>query len=383
MKVALVNKDFDASLGGGELYATNLARGLRDRGYQVTLIARTQTLEGFDFRPVEVPPAPRHLRVRAFSDAARAVLDDREAFDVVHAMTQFYPADVHRNGGGIFRHWETITQPNPLIRGLVALGRRNRVQRELENQIYSCANVRFVQTNSRMVKGEVERYYGVPADRVVAIHNGVDLERFEPVAAREAGARLRAELSIPAEAPVVLFVGNNIRRKGLARLARGLGAIAGGEGVHLVVVGDAPEAKVRKACRPHRGPLHAVGGQRDVLPYYGAADVFVIPTHYDPFANVTLEALACGVPTVSSTGNGAHEVLEDPAGGRVVADADDPLALGGAIDELLAARGEAGRAAARQLALGYPWSRNLDAVERLYKRVEADKAAPRASWRRP
>ena len=76
-------------------------------------------------------------------------------------------------------------------------------------------------------------------------------------------------------------------------------------------------------------------------------------------------------------------MLEDPAGGRVVTDADDPRALGGAIDELLTSRGDAGRAAARQLALAYPWSRNLDAVERLYQRVEADKAGPRASWRRP
>jgi UDP-glucose:(heptosyl)LPS alpha-1,3-glucosyltransferase len=374
VRIALINKDFDASFGGGEVYATQLALGLAKRGHEVALVARRSALAapGLRWLRVDVPGVPRHRRVVAFRDAAAAVVAAEAPFDIVHALTQYYPADIHRCGGGVFRHWETVTQPHPWLRALVALGRRNRTQRALERLIYDPRHVRFVQTNSLMVKAQVEHYYQLPSANVIAIPNGVDLVRFN-LAAHARGLALRAQLGIPATAPVVLFVGNNARRKGLRRLGAGLAALASGEQTHLIVAGAAPRRQVERAIAKHRGPRWIVGGQNDIVPYYGAADVLAILTRYDPFANVTLEALACGVPVLSSRENGAGELLVGNQAGCVVADADAPQQVASALGALLDARGPATRQAARDLAERYPWERNIEAVLALYQQVLADR----------
>ncbi len=378
MRIALINKDFDASRGGGELYAINLAQGLVARGHDVTLVGRSVALPGADrmgFIRVEPAPSSNARRVESFCRAVDAVLH-RDEFDLVHGLTQVYPQDIHRNGGGVFRQWELYSLPNPLVRAVVRLSPRNRVQRALEARIYDPANVLWVQTNSELVKGHVIRHYGLPPERIEAIHNGVDLEAFHPRNA-PAGLAVRTALGIAPDAPVVLFVGNNIRRKGLAFLARALATVPGATGIHLVVVGHEERRKIDRALAAHPGPKHWVGGQADVAPYYAAADVFVMPTLYDPFANVTLEALASGVPVVTTRHNGAHEILDDSACAGVVETPRDVGGLAREIDRLLASRSADQRVRARAIALRYPWSRNLDAVVRLYERVFAFKQGGR------
>ena len=157
------------------------------------------------------------------------------------------------------------------------------------------------------------------------LYNGVDLERFHPSRRATEGAALRAELGA-GDAPVWLFVGSGFRRKGLDTALRALAGAARrrralGRGQRR------PEA-VARASPMRSASARACAGSardRDVAALYAAADALILPTRYDAFANVCLEAAAAGIPVVTSASNGAAEILGD--GGIVVRDAEDDAGL--------------------------------------------------------
>jgi UDP-glucose:(heptosyl)LPS alpha-1,3-glucosyltransferase len=163
---------------------------------------------------------------------------------------------------------------------------------------------------------------------------------------------MRARLGLASDAPVLLLVGSGFARKGVDRLIDALAACADGA-AHLVVVGaDKGEGRARARARARGvdGRVHFPGPQQDVRPWYGLADAFALPTLYDPFPNAALEALACGLPIVTSTQCGAAELVRAGENGYVC-DALDAPALARACAEVLAlARDPRARAAARAVA---------------------------------
>jgi hypothetical protein len=160
---------------------------------------------------------------------------------------------------------------------------------------------------------------------VEVVANGVDLARFTPLPAGEREA-VRQGLGIGVDAPVVLFAANNFGRKGLATLLRALGEVRRVlPEVSLVVAGGGAERPFRRlgGRLGLDGAVHFVGRRADIHRLYPASDIFVLPTLYDPCANVCLEALACGTPVITTLTNGAAEFLRPGETGYVLADAPD------------------------------------------------------------
>src|SRR5205814_4728258 len=118
---------------------------------------------------------------------------------------------------------------------------------------------------------------------------------------RRARAEIRARHGIPLDAPLVLFVGSGFARKGVPALLEAMSALD--RSSYLLIVGrDKRQARYEHRARALgiAPRVRFVGAQPDVTPYYGAADVLALPTLYDPFPNVAIEALACGLPVVTS-----------------------------------------------------------------------------------
>jgi UDP-glucose:(heptosyl)LPS alpha-1,3-glucosyltransferase len=181
--------------------------------------------------------------------------------------------------------------------------------------------------NSRMVRDEIVRHFALPAERLHVIYNGVDLDAYVPelrLAHREA---MRRRLDIPDRAVVYLHVGSGFARKGVGTLIDAFARLPDREARLLVVGRDRAERSM--AARAARLGLaqrvHFAGGQADVKPWYGAADVFVLATLYDPFPNAALEALASGLPAIVSRQCGAAELIREGVNGHVV----DPLDVAG------------------------------------------------------
>jgi UDP-glucose:(heptosyl)LPS alpha-1,3-glucosyltransferase len=178
-----------------------------------------------------------------------------------------------------------------------------------------------------MVKAEIRRHFGVAEEKLHVIYNGVDLEAFHPRLREQHRAAVRGRLGIPEDAMLHLFVGSGFERKGVFRLLRAFARGADAR-AHLVVVGkDKAESRAAADARALgiAGRVHLVGGQKEVGPWYGAADSFVLPTLYDPFPNAALEAMAAGLPVITSVQSGAAELV-DASNGRVC-DALDEAAL--------------------------------------------------------
>ena len=386
MKLALVHLRH-AGTGGTERYLNQLASHLAQAGHDVTIVCR---------RHEAAPhPAVRFAVLHGFAvgGAWRVWRFAREAerhvrgagYDVVMGLGRGVGHDVVRLGGGCHASylalahaaagsaWERWLGPAP----------KHRLALALERRALAPGAYRRVVVNSEMVKRDVMTRYGVPERALRVIYNGVDLERFHPRRRAAEGRRLRAEVGLEESHLVALFLGTGYARKGLDRALRGLAAAAGARPeLRLLVVGydSARAAFERQATRLGVGPrVRFLGGRRDAEACYAAADLYLLPTRYDPFASSTLEALASGLPVLTSAANGASELLS-LAEGSVLAEADDPGELAAALlrwSEPGCARAAA--PAARALAERHPESRTVQESTALLEEVAAEKRAARAA----
>jgi UDP-glucose:(heptosyl)LPS alpha-1,3-glucosyltransferase len=210
------------------------------------------------------------------------------------------------------------------------------VYRAIERRQFDLARqTRFVAV-SRMVAGHLERYHEVPPDRVSVIHNAIDPHRIDVSHPREIRARFRKESGIPHDALVCLFAGHNFALKGLGPLLEALGARLRANPyarpIQLLVAGGGHEKPYRELA----GRLgidrsvRFLGFYPDVRDLYWSADFFAQPTYYDPCSLVVFEALACGLPVITTACNGASELLSHGRQGFV-------LSRPGAHDELITA----------------------------------------------
>lgn len=228
--------------------------------------------------------------------------------------------------------------------------------------------LRAVICNSRMVKDDIAARFGTAADKLHVIYNGVDLEQFHPRLRAEHRAAVRTALGIAEATPVILFVGSGFERKGIPALLHACATMQRSDALLLVVGRDRQERRMR-ALAGRLGieaRVRFLGGQEDVRPFYGAADCFALPTLYDPMPNAALEALASGLPTVTSTTCGAAELIRPEINGRVVA-ALDRAALADGLDALLGCSSDPAAVSATVAHLGLEVMANQ--LTELYRRL--------------
>jgi len=228
-----------------------------------------------------------------------------------------------RAGDGVHASWlEQRRRFSPAWkRWLVGRGAFHRAMMDLETRAYSPANTRHLIINSEMVGRDVRARFGFPEDRIHLVRNGVEVERWRR-GDREAQ---RAEWGVRSGEYLLLFAGSGWERKGLPFVLSALGKLDDSS-LKLVVAGKG---------RPPRGVsagVRFVGPMADLENAYAAADLLVFPPIYEPSANVVFEALAAGLPVVTSVFNGAAEVIEEGINGTVVADPSDIGSLAAAIE---------------------------------------------------
>ena len=211
------------------------------------------------------------------------------------------------------------------------------VYQAIEAKQYDPARPARVVAVSEMVKGHLQRYHHVPASRIHVIPNAIDAGRLlddQPGAVRCA---FRNGQGLAPGDLVGLFVGHNFWLKGLKPLLEALALRkqrdAGGRPVKLVVCGGGSLGPFRRIVRRLglENEVTLLGFYPDVRACYWGCDFFVSPTYYDPCSLVVFEALACGLPVITTACNGAGEVMTDGREGYV---ATAPDALGEIVSAL-------------------------------------------------
>ena len=366
MKIALVHKRLELR-GGTERVLYRTAEGLRDRGHEVHLFClqfRVAIPQGVWGHRVPGIWWPRSARVLTFAMLAPKVIA-KENCDVVMSFDRILSQDIFRSGGGPRKVLlEKMKGHSGLVRKLwYSMSLYHHLVVRIENlQVRNNQRGKIIVVCDQMKKEFIE-VYGIPEERIVVIHNGVDASRFDPRRRLHEGKKVRAELKIPSEAPVVLFVGTGFRRKGLHRLL-GLWGRHELPGVYLLVVGhDARLSYYRRRWSRHKKVIFA-GPQEKVEDYYACADLLVLPAIQEAFGNVILEAMASGLPVVTVAGVGAMDHVNGALTDGILSNPDDPTELKTKILRMLDRERRSLLAReARETAEKYTWDNYLDRLE--------------------
>lgn len=366
MRIALVIERFERG-GGVEGAAWATAHALCQAGDEVSVFCRRASpCTGPSVELLRVSAGWQPWRVWAFSRAAAAAAP-RGDYDAVHAFSRTRHQDVYRTGGGCHAaymeraygtagsRWRRLTPRHAILLGIEGAVLRDPSQ--------------WVQCNSEMVRDEILDRYPVVPERVVVIPNGVDLERFRPRMDPARRNELRAELET-GDRLVWLLVGHGYRRKGIDTAIRALARLAQPESVLWIAGREQAPARALAAQLGVSDRVRMLGHERDPADLYAAADALILPTRYDAFANVCLEAAASGLPVLTSGANGAAAWLG--VAGRVVPDPEDIDGFVDALESLMDAdtRATLGKAA-RARAETRSWIDHVQELHALYAQVKA------------
>ena len=333
-RIALIRSRYDPA-GGAERFVQNAIRALRSQGASLTIV--TRRWPGHDGTAIVVDPFHVGSLWRDWG-FARAVCRElgRRHFDLVQSHERIACCDVYRAGDGVHAQWlhERARVQSPLAAAANRLDPHHRYLLRAERALFTSPRLRAVICNSEMVRREIAQRFGTPGERLVLIRNAVDGAVFHPGLRAEMRSAVRQQLALPQEAPVMLHVGSGFERKGVAALLEALAAARSRP--FAVIVGrdkrsSAYQAKARRLGIA--GRVRFVGSVSDVRPYYASADGFVLATLYDPQPNAALEAMACGLPVVTTPTCGAAELLREGESGYV-RDALDVAGIAAALDHL-------------------------------------------------
>jgi UDP-glucose:(heptosyl)LPS alpha-1,3-glucosyltransferase len=377
MRIALVIDHLDPRRGGAEQWTFQHAERLLARGHEVHVVA--QGVNGPAARlPIVQHPIGRCRSVLQRAAAAEAALR-RLDVDMVHDIGLGWRSHVLQSeDGSRLAQWEQklLLLPawqRPLKRAMLQVLPRYRAFRHLMDRQFGDPE-RIVIAVSQMCARDYQAYHDVPPERIRLVYHGTDNERFSPLNRRRYREEYRARLGVREDEVMLLFVGHDYQRKGLATAVRAARRLAAeGAPVRLVVVGG-KKRRQQSALAQARGVVIHVGAMDDPVPYYAAADVFVLPTFYDPCSLSVSEAAASGLPSVTTRFNGAAELLTEGVDGSVIFDPTDDAELAAALRPLLdeKVRRRMGDAA-RKLSLKHTLDRNCDQIVSIYQQIAAQK----------
>jgi UDP-glucose:(heptosyl)LPS alpha-1,3-glucosyltransferase len=342
-RIAFLRRRFSPT-GGAERYLLRLASGLATLGHRLTLYCEEWSQRENPFHD---------LRKVASNDPISyakkiAAMPLRDRHDIIFSLERVPGCDLYRAGDGVHAAWLGYRQAfHPFLGPIrTQLRPKNRRLCALEARVFAPEGARHIICNSHFVADQITERFHYPPSRIDIIPNGVPYNQFS-TGDRALG---RQALKLGSDDYVILLVGAGAERKGHAIARQAVRRVRQELRPRLVIVDSPPPAAM-----PH---------------IYAAADVFLLPTLYDPFANVTLEALAAGLPVITSAQNGASEILQNETNGFILPRADDMNLIVHLLDHLADPDFRAMfRKPAQELALQYDLTRNLTATLSVFDRL--------------
>jgi UDP-glucose:(heptosyl)LPS alpha-1,3-glucosyltransferase len=344
MKIALAIENFSTHAGGAERYAVDLAGKLVAEGWQVHLFG--YSWDGYPreavFHPIRKPSkwVPPSLRVIDFALQHRKLVS-REHFDIVLGFGNTIVMDVYQSHGGV-HHISSVKKlgavRNPLHRLLKMLllfgSPKYHARAWVESAPFRMPHRPLIIAISEMLREDMSRYFLVSQEEIELVYNGIDVERFRQMGLDEEGKKLRHKLGFDKQV-LFVFMAFDFRKKGVSFLLEAAASLRDqvpADSFGVVVVGGPPSPALTKRIRNLNLSDIVIfpGKTRTPELFYQACDVFVLPTFYDACSLVVFEAMAAGLPAITSVHNGAAGIIEDGIDGKVLQDPAN-------VDELAAA----------------------------------------------
>ncbi|WP_039057945.1 glycosyltransferase family 4 protein [Enterobacter sp. Bisph1] len=315
-RLAIVRQKYRPD-GGAERFVSRALMALGNQDLELNVITREwQGERQQDWHLHICNPAKwgRISRERGFAKAARALWQAQQ-FDIVQSHERIAGCDIYRAGDGVHQRW--LQQRARILPGwrakMLMHDSYHRYVMHAEHEMYQAPELKAVICNAQMIKKEIVEDFSVDAKKIHVIYNSIDSSRFVPAESTQR-ALLRQQYGLPAAATVFCFVGSGFERKGLAAAIE----TVAGTPAYLIVIGQDKAEKRYQALAQSLGcknRIRFMGMQKETLPFYQVSDGLLLPTLYDPFPNVILEAMACGLPVITSDSCGGAEFIEQGRNG--------------------------------------------------------------------
>jgi len=391
LRIAFNHTRLDSS-GGVEGYIANLLRYLLDRGHSVDFFTGKVRFElkhpGLRIFRVPYIRAPRPARVASFALLSHRCIareEKKRPYDIVQGFSRTYYHTLYRDGSGCRRDYCELYLNRLARSGLrrlyYSMNPIDRLVRTIERIRYVKRPQVMVIAISSLVREQILRRYHVAPETVRVVYSGVDCDRFHPDL-RETGRRTVTGL-FPESDPgqrsrYVAFVGNDYRRKGLDLVLEALAfrfkePRQGEPALYLFVAGRDSRASSYERQAAALGLADRVrflGSRSDIPELLAGSDALLFPTYFDAYGNIANEALASGIPVITSSTAGAAELIR-PEHGWVLEE-NDARHLSSALEEFCKIEDLAPtRQAAREAALALSWDRHYGELEKIYQELAA------------
>ena len=371
MKIAIIRQKF-VNYGGAEQFVSGYTRYLAEMGHEVHIFANQWTPShhpNVKIHSVRAFTRNSFLRVLSFAWFALQAISFK-SYDIVQSHERIWHQDIYRAGDGCHREWlERRSSYLPFIkRFFLKFNLFHQLILRLEKRIFEKGECKKIIAISEMVKRNILKHYRLPEDRVKVVYNGVQLDRFDPNNKKYFYDEVRQQLRISDQEVMILFVGSGFERKGLEYLIKSIQYVKE-KNWRLVLVGKGNWGKYLKfTTKKKQEKITCLEPIDEIEKLYAAADFFILPSIYEPFGNANLEALASGLPIITSQNTGASEIITPKKEGIILEDPSNSKSIAEAIDYLMDPKNrEPMVSAARSLAEKFTQQRNASEMLKIYQ----------------
>ncbi|TFG93415.1 MAG: glycosyltransferase family 1 protein [Syntrophobacterales bacterium] len=339
-KIAFAIEKFSRYAGGAESYAVSLATTLIAQGWEVHLFGEAWDGEPEEatFHRITIPRyLPAWLKIALFAlKHKRAVRN--QGFDVIMGFGNTVYMNVYQSHGGVHRlsterkvYSERGAVKRALKRLTIVLSLKQWTRAWIESAPFRLDPRPVIIAIAHMIQKDMEAFFHVSSSDIHVVYNGVDTSRYNQELRHTLRGPLRKQLGIQEDETVFLFVSYDLKKKGIEPLIEAASQlkISAHGGFRVIIVGGLPSKAIERRIKH----LHLedtilfTGPVRSTEEYYANSDVFVLPTYYDACSLVVIEAMACGLPPITTTANGAAGIITDGKDGFVISHPPESLDL--------------------------------------------------------
>jgi UDP-glucose:(heptosyl)LPS alpha-1,3-glucosyltransferase len=353
MNIGLARRGFSRT-GGAESYIKRLGRALAEAGHTATLYSTKDWPRGEWYYGRLV-----HVTGSSPLQFAKSVQSARQPDETLFSLDRLLQCDCYRAGDGVHKLWlkRRIAHEAGWRTFFRFLNRKHAEILQLESNLFQEGGAGHVIANSRMIQREIIATFGYPEQKITVIYNGLPETHFTQKTLSRTDTR--QQWGLDPQDFILLFAGSGWERKGLKYLIEAIEGVSAPH-VQLLVAGKGKKKTFRSSKARFLGPV------ADMQSLLMAADLFVLPTVYDPFSNACLEALSHGLPVITTMSNGFSEIIVNGVHGTVIDRADNVTALREAIESWDdPARRDGARHLSVEVARRYTMKNNVDQTLRV------------------
>jgi len=330
-KIALAIENFSRYAGGAESYGVELASTLVEKGWEVHFFGEKWDGEPEEavFHEISVPGfLPSWAKILLFALKHKKMVQSKD-FDVVLGFGNTIYMNVYQSHGGVHKfstarkvYSESFAIGRFIKRIIIPLSLKYWVRHWIESAPFRLRPEPVVIAISDMIANDIEKYFSFSRDRIETVYNGVDTSKYNTGFRSSLRGPLRQKMGIKEDGVVFLFVSYDLKKKGIEPLVEASALLkeSHGEGFRVVILGGEPYPSLSKRVSQLGMEKNIIfaGKSRSIEEYYANSDVLVLPTYYDACSLVVIEAMASGLPSITTIYNGASGIINEGKDGFVI-----------------------------------------------------------------